>query len=437
MKLRIEKVVYGGAGLARQSEGEVAGKTVFVPFTLPGELVEVRLTGIRGGIVEADLEEILEGSDNRVTPGCVHFGVCGGCHYQHADYAAQLALKAGILRETLERAGLEGLPEIKIHADKAWGYRNRIRLRVVEAGGELRVGYLRRASNEFLAVRMCPIATPVLWRAAEALLKLAGNADAARWLRAAVEVEFFTTGDESTLQMTVFVRQKQSAGLDVFCERMREVLPELAGAGVMMLRSEGLQQGRRTERPQPIAAWGADGLNYAAGGEKYWVSRGGFFQVNRFLVDELVRLVADGRRGVLAWDLYAGVGLFSRALKVGFGEVVAVEAAADDLAKTFKSNGRRAVSATTVDFLRAAVVQRERPELIVMDPPRAGVGAEVCTLLGRVGAKELVYVSCDPVTLGRDLKAMVDFGYRIDELHLVDLFPQTFHQETVVVLRRP
>jgi 23S rRNA (uracil1939-C5)-methyltransferase len=201
-----------------------------------------------------------------------------------------------------------------------------------------------------------------------------------------------------------------------------------------MLRAEG---SRRAERPQPIAAWGAEGLQYSAAGEKYWVSRGGFFQVNRFLVDELVRMVTASRQGTLAWDLYAGVGLFSRALKTSFDEVVAVEAAADDLVKTFKGGGRRAVAATTVEFLRGAVVQRERPELVVMDPPRAGVGAEVCALLGRVQAKEIVYVSCDPVTLARDLKALVDFGYRINELHMVDMFPQTFHQETVVVLDRP
>jgi 23S rRNA (uracil1939-C5)-methyltransferase len=123
-------------------------------------------------------------------------------------------------------------------------------------------------------------------------------------------------------------------------------------------------------------------------------------------------------------------------LKAGFDEVVAVEAAADDLAKTFKGPGKRAIAATTLEFLRGAVVQRERPDLVVMDPPRAGVGAEVCGLLGRLKAREIVYVSCDPVTLGRDLKALVDFGYRINELHLVDMFPQTFHQETVVILRR-
>jgi 23S rRNA (uracil1939-C5)-methyltransferase len=433
MKLQIEKVVYGGAGLAHPIEGEAAGKAVFVPFTLPGELVEASATESKSGVVNADLVQVIEASSDRVKPECAHFGECGGCHYQHARYKAQLALKTGILQETLERTGLAKLPEVEVHAGERWGYRNRIRLRVAKVDGVLRVGYLRRGSNDFLPIVMCPIAAPLLWRAAEALLKLAETPDAARWMEKIAEVEFFTTQNESALQMTVFT-QHRVAGFDAFCKQLRELLPELVGAGASMLRAEG---SRRAERPRAIAAWGAEGLSYVVAGEKYWVSRGGFFQVNRSLVEELVRIVAAGRRGTLAWDLYAGVGLFSRALKMSFDEVVAVEAAADDLVKTFKGNGRRAVAATTVEFLRGAVVQRERPELVVMDPPRAGVGAEVCTLLGRVAAKEIVYVSCDPVTLARDLKALVDFGYRINELHMVDMFPQTFHQETVVVLDRP
>ncbi len=126
-------------------------------------------------------------------------------------------------------------------------------------------------------------------------------------------------------------------------------------------------------------------------------------------------------------------------LAEGFAHVVAVEGgetAARDLAGGLKKLGGRAVWATTVEFLREAVVQRERPELVVMDPPRAGCGSDVCELLARVAAPEMVYVSCDPVTLSRDLKMMIDSGYRIIELHLVDLFPQTFHMETVVVLTR-
>ncbi len=153
----------------------------------------------------------------------------------------------------------------------------------------------------------------------------------------------------------------------------------------------------------------------------------------------MVKVVAGERRGRLAWDLYAGVGLFSRALARTFEQVVAVEGgetAAADLAQGLKGAGMRSVCASTLDFLRVAVIQRERPELVVMDPPRAGVGAEVCALLARLKAPEMVYVSCDPATLARDLKALVDAGYRLMELHLVDMFPQTFHLETIVVLRR-
>jgi 23S rRNA (uracil1939-C5)-methyltransferase len=113
-----------------------------------------------------------------------------------------------------------------------------------------------------------------------------------------------------------------------------------------------------------------------------------------------------------------------------------VEAAANALAKSFQGPGRRAVEATTVEFLRSAALQRERPELIVMDPPRAGVGAEVCALLERIFAPEIVYVSCDPVTLARDLKLLARSGYNLAELHMVDMFPQTFHLETVAILRR-
>src|SRR6185437_8092678 len=116
----------------------------------------------------------------RVKAKCAHFGECGGCHYQHAKYEAQTELKTNILRETLERAGLAELPEVQVHAGEAWEYRNRIRLRVAEVEGVLRVGYLRRGSNEFLPVKECPIASPILWRAATALLKLAEDVDTAR-----------------------------------------------------------------------------------------------------------------------------------------------------------------------------------------------------------------------------------------------------------------
>jgi 23S rRNA (uracil1939-C5)-methyltransferase len=434
MRLQIEKVVYGGAGLAHQTDGEGAGKAAFVPFTLPGEIVEARLLEQKNAFGEASLLRVLNASEDRVPPRCAHFGQCGGCHYQHAAYPAQVQMKVAILQETLERVGLSALPAIRTHTGEPWVYRNRTRLRIAELEATLRVGYNRRGSNEFLAIHECPISAPLVWRAAEALLTVAAEGSTAgRLLRGAGEVEFFTTGDQRKLQMTLFVRKVQP-GFEALCERMQELVPEMVGADISVLPSSETQ--RRARSPRPFKTWGADGLNYSVADEVYWISRGGFFQVNRFLVDELVRIVTAGRRGAVAWDLYAGVGLFSRALARTFEEVVAVEAAGYDLSISFKGPGRRAVETTTVEFLRNAVVQRERPELIVMDPPRAGVGAEVCALLARISSPEIVYVSCDPVTLARDLKLLVAAGYNIAEMHMVDMFPQTFHLETMVILRR-
>jgi 23S rRNA (uracil1939-C5)-methyltransferase len=435
MKLQIEKMTYGGAGVARQTEGQGAPRDLLVPFTLPGELVEAHLTEKKNGFEEVSLLKILGASEDRIQPGCKHFGECGGCHYQHAKYPAQMNIKTTILEALLGPIGQGILPKIQPHTAERWGYRNRIRMRVEDLEGALKVGYNRRSSNQFLPIQECPISAPLLLRAAESLLAAStdNNSVRGRWTRNISEVEFFTTADEKRLQMTLFVRKNQP-GLAKLCDQMKQQIPELVGAGSFLLSPKGPQ--RQLQKPRPLESWGTTGLSYHAMGEDYWVSRGGFFQVDRFLVDELIKIVTEERSGQLAWDLYAGVGLFSRQLAKRFQQVVAVEAAGSDLTNSFRGTGRRSVKATTVEFLRSAVVQRERPELIVMDPPRAGVGAEICSLLVRISAPEIVYVSCDPVTLATDLKILVEAGYNISALHMVDLFPQTFHLETVVVLRR-
>jgi 23S rRNA (uracil1939-C5)-methyltransferase len=435
MKLQIEKMKYGGAGVARQPEGEGTAKTVLVPFTLPGELVEAQLTEKKTVLEEASLQKILNASEDRVLPGCKHFGECGGCQYQHAKYPAQVSIKTTILQGLLRHIGPQALPKIQAHTAEQWAYRNRIRMRVEDLEGALRIGYNRRGSNQFLAIQECPISVPLLWRAAGSLLAAAtdNNSTASRWIRNVSEVEFFTTADEKNLQMTLFVRKNQP-GFAKLCDQMKQQIPELVGAGTFLASPKSPQ--RQVQKPRLLESWGTTGLNYHAADEDYWVSRGGFFQVNRYLIDELVTVVVEERRGQLAWDLYAGGGLFSRQLAKRFQQVVAVEAAGNDLTNSFRGLGKRAIEATTVEFLRSAVVQRERPELVVMDPPRAGVGAEVCSLLARISAPEIVYVSCDPTTLASDLKILVEAGYNIAALHMVDLFPQTFHLETVVVLRR-
>ena len=192
-----------------------------------------------------------------------------------------------------------------------------------------------------------------------------------------------------------------------------------------------------------LAEAGASGLNYCVAvspppDETYWITRGGFFQVNRFLLETLVQLATHNRTGSLAWDLYAGVGLFSRILARSFTQITAVESnptAAADLRSTLAklSPTSAVIESTTLEFLHRAVLDRDRPDLIVLDPPRAGVGAEACDLLNRIAAPTRGYVSCDPTTLARDLATLQPF-YTISALHLVDLFPQTSHLETVVLL---
>ncbi len=427
--LRVEKMVYGGEGAT--STGAA------MPFVLPGELVQ---------LTSPDRVMLLERSPDRVAPGCIHFGACGGCHYQHAAYAAQVSIKQAILGDTFAIAAVTDLPAITSHSAEPWRYRNRIRLRVGEVEGELRVGYNHYRADggdPLLPITMCPIAAPVLLQAASTLLDLAKtDANVHTWMAAATELELFTNADETVLQLSLFTRNSPVTGFPAFCTSLLKKVSQLTGAGVAILPKKPSPQGRRFEHARPGTQWGSAGLIYKSGEDKHWVSRGGFFQVNRHLVAELVRLATSGRSGALAWDLYAGVGLFSRALTQSFAEVIAVEAAqpaATDLAAALKSSGKvqphRALAMTTLDFLQVAVVQRERPGLIVMDPPRAGIGAEVCALLARVGAAELVYVSCDPITLARDLKQLTNAGYRVAELHLVDMFPQTFHMETVAILR--
>jgi 23S rRNA (uracil1939-C5)-methyltransferase len=428
--IRIGEADYGGTFGGTFDSGGVGE----LSFVLPGELVQAP--------VADGLPIVLEASPDRVAPRCEHFGACGGCQYQHAAYDGQMGIKAEILRGIFARAGLEDVPAIRARHAEAWGYRNRIRLRVERAADGFRVGYSRRGTNEFLPIRECPIAAPLLWRAAEALIRLsATDANSGRWLAAASEVELFCDGNESRLQMTFYLREASRDGgsFPGFCGRIQAVVPELVGAGAEL----DPELNRRVRRRWDGMAWGSPGLNYEVAGRTYWVSRGAFFQVNRWLVDGLLEVVCEEEKGTLAWDLFAGVGLFTRALAERFERVVAVEAGAEaaaDLAIAGKGGKGRpafeAVHASTLKFLKVNELQRERPELIVLDPPRAGVGAAAAAVLARIGAARVVYCSCDPETLARDLAVLTRDVYRIESVDLVDLFPQTFHLETVVRLSR-
>lgn len=422
MKLRIEKPVYGGACLARDE-----GKAIFVPFTLPGESVEAGVARDHGTYAEGELQTVLEPSASRTSPPCPYFGECGGCHYQHASYQAQTEMKTQILRETLERARIAEIPEIETLCGEPLGYRNRIRLQIDPATSKL--CYKKRASNENLAVDICPIAAPVLREALKAI-----QAAAHEWKlgQKFSEIELFTNGAQDEMLISLWSTAREEAVVDALRSlwaEMKKAVPQAKGAAAFT--SE-----RRRQEVKGVAQAGEPFLTYVAAGRDYRASTGSFFQVNRFLLEPLVKLVAGGHKGGLAWDLYAGVGLFSAALAESFDRVVAVESAPSavrDLRRNIQGKEHRVIAASTMEFLRKAS-GGAAPEFIVVDPPRAGLGKEVAGLLAGSGAAHITYVSCDPATLSRDLKWLLDSGYHLKAMRMVDLFPQTFHLEGVAEL---
>ncbi len=435
MKLRIEKAIYGGDGLARISPDQAisSGKTVFVPGTLPGELVEASIATDRRSFSTGDLDAILEPSLERVVPGCEYVPRCGGCQYQHASAAYQLQMKLDILKETLARAHLPAPAEIGSLAGPPWGYRNRIRLHLMKGPG-IGLAYRRRGSHDLLPVTHCPIAAPVLEQAVAAVTRIGAEAGLDSLCD---EVEFFTNGEQDQLLVSLWPGPRQTRqparlheqALEAFAEQLHAQLPVLTGVGLF---AEG-----------EMMHWGRRSLTYEVSGNPYQVSLGGFFQVNRFLLSGLLQLAVENstgekRSGRVAWDLYSGAGLFARALD--FENVTAVEStgfSADDLKHNLAGKKHRVVRSNTLDFLRSQTrgSARAKPDLILLDPPRAGLGKEICTHLGTIAAPEIVYISCDPATLARDLQLLLPLDYSVHTIHLVDLFPQTFHIETVTFIK--
>jgi 23S rRNA (uracil1939-C5)-methyltransferase len=418
--VQIEKPIYGGSFLARDE-----GKAIFVSFALPGEEVRIRIVEDKSkrGFAKASVEEVVSSAPERTVPSCAYFGSCGGCNYQHADYVSQLRYKQAILRETFERSGVTPPEQIDVLAAEPWGYRNRIRL-AFDAQG--RPGYRAHASHSIVPIEACPIAAPLLVKAALAIANILRSVQPRPRIS---EIVLFTNSNETELLVSILIQAPARMKLEPFAIKLREEIPALTGAELVV---EG-----RGPNPSVIAKWGAQSLTYQAAGFNYRVDHGAFFQVNRFLLDKLVDRVVTNQSGSLAWDLFAGVGLFSRQLASRFDGVVAVEIAhfaTKALEANLAGTSSEAIRATTLDFLHGKHA-RQRPDLVVVDPPRAGLGAEVTAELAKVAAPSLVYVSCDPTTLARDLRTLLASGYTFESVALADLFPQTFHLESIVHLR--
>lgn len=408
IELRLTAMAHGGAALGRHQ-----GQTIFVPYAIPGERVRAEILESHAHWARARLLEVLEASPDRVAPPCPYFGPdkCGGCHLQHIRYEPQVELKRQVVIDQLARIG--GLTGANVQdafgAAEPWRYRNHIQLSVTEDG---HVAFQRAGSHHLIPVESCLIADPLLddlWGALDVdwpqLRQLALRCGSATGdLLAVFELDHYEDFD---------------IGVDfpVSC-----VIRLADGESVVLMGNPYLVE--------------------QVAGCDYRVSAGSFFQVNTAGAEVLVDLV----RGYLApagaetlVDLYCGVGLFGLALAGLVGQVIGVEAdrsAVDD----FRYNAQGLTNVRLIaETAEAALPQIDGPlphGLVVLDPPRAGAGAQAIAQIVRLDPQRIVYVACDPATLARDARQLVEAGYRLAEVQPVDLFPQTYHIESVALFVR-
>jgi 23S rRNA (uracil1939-C5)-methyltransferase len=425
IEVRIEKLVYGGEGLAHHE-----GHTVFAPFVLPNEHVSIEPVETRKKFIRGRVAEIKTPSADRAAAPCPYFGICGGCDYQHIPYELQLKYKSEILRETLFRLGrVRWDGPITLHPSPPFGYRNRVQWKIArDEHRSPEIGYFQAGSQKLCAIRECPIASPRLNEALDAILNLLKSGKLGADLR---EIEAFADHDDARLLLNVGL-EKATLSTDEMAALFRFALPSIESL---------LIHDRRTDR---FELSGPGHISYRVEEHSYRIGHLSFFQVNRFLLDELLRTVVSDARGKLALDLFAGVGLFSVPLANRFERLIAVEsnvAAARDLEANLQASGAASPNwrQTTVEaFLEH---WRERPDLVVLDPPRTGVAARALSRLVKIAPEQIVYLSCDPATLARDLATFVGDqsspgNYQMSEVHLVDIFPQTYHIEALVRLSR-
>ena len=383
LELKIEKIVPRGFGLAFAE-----GLTVFVPLAVAGDTLKVRLDHIKKRTAFADIVDIVERSPNRIAPPCPHFGVCGGCDFQQMNYETQLHAKLDIIRDCLKRIGKIEFEDLGIiPSPNEFEYRSRARWHADR--DDQAIGYYAADSHEIVNVATCPILVP-------------------------------------KLEDTLIALQKDTKWKDVMAGRT-DIDAATGDNNAVSIYSPDLVE--------PTAE-----ITYNHNGIEYAFSARGFFQGNQTLIGELVRLAIGGATGETALDLYCGVGLFALPMAKQFTNVIGVEENAEAIRFAKQNKARGGFS--NVDFKRTGVRdflkghQLDKTDFVLIDPPRAGAEDHTIDLVAKMAPLAISYVSCEPSILARDLRILLDRGYRIDTITAIDLFPQTHHVETVVRLMK-
>ena len=410
LTVKLEKLAYGGDALGRLSDPQTGetGRVVFVPFALPGETVRARMVEEKAGHVRAELAEVLDASPDRITPRCIHYGICGGCHYQHIPYAAQLQAKAEILREQLLRIAKIEKPPLQpiVPSLEEWNYRNHLQFHLAPSG---MVGYVDASTRNILAIKECHLPE-------EPLNQL--------WPRLE-----FEPGSE--LQR-VSLRLGACGGILLVLESDMPEIPELeleADLSVVHLTGEDM-----------VVMAGDRYLVVEVKGRPFQVSAGSFFQVNTEMaarmVDHLLANLPVSSETTLL-DVYCGVGLFSAFFAGRAGRLIGIESSAsacEDYEVNLNEFDNVELYEAPAEYVLPGL--HVSAEAVIVDPPRAGLDKRALQALLALAPSKLAYVSCDPSTLARDAKYLLAGGYRLAQVTPFDLFPQTYHIESISLFEK-
>lgn len=406
-QVQLEKFTYGGEAMGRLADG----RAVFVPFGLPGEAVRISLTQDKQNFARGRIVEIVQASADRIAPRCRHFQECGGCHYQNLPYPKQLQAKTEILRDQLQRIGKIDNPPVRpmVPSASEWNYRNHVQFHV---NGEGRLGFMRAGSDSILQIEECHL-----------------TESAIEDFRKSMELEPGSDVDR------VALRSGTDGDLMVILESVSMDAPEMeieADISVVHLYEEN-----------PIVLAGSDHLFMKVLDREFRVSAPSFFQVNTGMAGRMVEHLAAKlpvNDSTVLLDVYCGAGLFSAFLARECKQVIGIESSAS-ACEDFSHNldefdNVDLYEGTAEEVLPGLAGMSVQPSVVIVDPPRAGLEKTALDALVSLKPQVLAYVSCDPSTLARDAARLIQAGYRLEEVTPFDLFPQTYHIESISIFER-
>ena len=433
IELEITGLTHQGAGVGRAGD-----LVLFVSGALPGDRVRARITEKRKRFALAEREEILRPSADRIAPACRHAAQCGGCQFQELDYAAQLRWKQQQVEDALRRIGKIDSAVVSpvIGMEHPYEYRNKAQFPVGFAGGVAQIGFYRAGSHTIVDLEECSLQHPLIVKLMRTLKNLINRASEEwRDLQHAVVRVSFT---EENLMLALVTRSSSLPDSALWREELLREVPELVSIVQNINRKESsVVWGEETN-----LIWGEQYLFEQIGTLRYAISPGSFFQVNTLQTRRLYDLILDTispRGGERVVDLYSGAGTIALYIASQVREVVGVEsfaAAVEDASYNAELNG-----ISNAHFLKGLseewlprLVRKQKVDWLILDPPREGCAPSLIETAIAAEVPHLLYVSCNPATLARDLGVLVRGGYRLDSLQPIDLFPWTHHVESVALL---